>query len=327
MQNPLFTKAGGFFIRLGQVGAADDFTLRNIALSRRYYFVMIKRILYCVPIAMVWLNRWIRAEKERLLLRFFYKGPIRSVKIIVAHFDGYPLYREKEVFTSRISCGIGRLFDRMLQFRAGVPYEVILVVNLHNGADRLQKQEYYRQIQKKYTFIEKVILRGNSGFDYGGYNDGFRYLKESGFCGDVVFMNSSVRGPYCHAWLLSYQYLLYSAKNIGLCGISMNSHATHLPLEKQSFAPHVQGFFLYTTMGIAREVYGDSLPGADTPMGDKERNITEGELGFSSKMLEKGFGIRCKLFRDFIYYQGGTWDIPEGDHRYNELYQQFANKL
>jgi hypothetical protein len=284
-------------------------------------------LLYAVPIAAAWSGRWLKSKWDVLYFACRHARAPQGVKIVLAHFDGYPLYREKQIFNGVIKCGIGRLFDNMVRYRAGVPLEVILVVNLGRDAEYGERTEFYRSLQLKYSFITKIVLRDNSGCDCGGYNAGFLYLKECGYRGDVVFMNSSARGPSNHYWLLKYQHMFSRRDDIGLCGISMNSHTTHLPLDRWTFRPHVQGFFLYTNMEIAMLVYGDALPGALTAEGLKREAISDGELMFSQMMLDRGYGICSKLFESFVYYKGRPWSIPQGDTRFTMRYYQFANKL
>lgn len=42
---------------------------------------------------------------------YFYKRKNGTLKIILNHFDGYSLYREKNIGSNIIKCGIGNLFE------------------------------------------------------------------------------------------------------------------------------------------------------------------------------------------------------------------------
>lgn len=244
------------------------------------------------------------------------------MKIIVADFGNYPLYREKNICGNIIRCGIGNLFENMERFKAGVPYDVILVINLANNTE--ENKEVCNSLQEKYPFIKKVIFRDNSGFDFGAYDAGYQYLKSIDHKGDVLFINSSVRGPSHDYWLVKYLYLFYR-ENLGLCGISLNSHTTHM-LEPV-FKPHVQSFFMLTSMKVLKKVFSESLPGCNLVTDDHLRIITEGEIEFSQRILEHGYGICGELFSDFIFYKNNEWKVPFGDPRFGGAYMQCANQI
>lgn len=269
-------------------------------------------------------KRWLKTKNDMLFFKYFYKRKKREVKIILCDFSCSPLYRKKIIYESCIiDCGIGNLFDNMMKHVAGVDFEVILIINCKDS-DSKEEQSKYQLLQNIYPFIKKIILRENIGFDFGAYNEGYQYLKPIDYKGDIVFMNSSASGPYNDYWLLRYSYLFHRRKDIGLCGISLNSHTTHL--KYKVFEPHVQSFFLYTSMEVLTSVFPDSIPGADVVL-SKEDIISYGEIELSQRVINNGYGICSKLFENFIYYKGNKWKIPTGDLRYKKIYNQFANKI
>jgi hypothetical protein len=270
-----------------------------------------------------WVKGRFKTKRDVTFFRFkyFYRKEKNKVKIILVDFTGYPLFREKEIFESVIKCGIGNLFENMNKFYAGVPLDVTLVINSEKG----EKPDIYNSLQKKYNFIENIIFSDNTGFDFGAYNKGYQYLRSINYQGDVLFMNSSARGPFNDYWLLKYSYLFHKRKNIGLCGISLNSHATHM--QTKVFLPHVQSFFMYTNMEILTKIFKNSFPASDIASYNKLDIISKGEIAFSQAILNSGYGICSKLFENFVYYNDSKWEIPEGDTRYNRIYNQFANKI
>lgn len=234
------------------------------------------------------------------------KAPQR-VKIILNDFSDFPLFRQKHIYQDVIQCGIGNLLRNMMQFDAGMSFEVILIINEKTKRDR----EKYTVLKTRYPFIGKIIFRDNIGFDFGAYNRGYQYLKEIGYDDYVVFMNSSARGPYKDYWLLNYSSLFSTRENIGLCGASLNSHTTHL--NETRFNPHVQSFFMFTSMQILRNVFVDHLPAAYLVAASKMERITKGEIEFSNKILLKNYGICSILHKRFIYYRDCDWKISYGD--------------
>jgi len=270
-------------------------------------------------------RKWLEEKKYKILFEIAHKNRNERVMVILNDFADYPLFREKILFGNVVKCGIGNLFENMTKYRAGMEYDIILIINFSDDQEPKGKQDLYISLQNKYPFIKKVIFRDNAGFDFGSYNMGYRYLLDIGYEGDVLFMNSSVRGPHNDYWLLKYSYLFNRNRNIGLCGISLNSHATHL--RKSEFKPHVQSFFMYTNMKILKKIFDGILPGADITSGDHSDVISAGEIGFSQRFIDNGYGICSALFNDFVYYKGSRWMIPFGDTRFNDIYHQFANKI
>jgi hypothetical protein len=249
------------------------------------------------------------------------KGGARPVKIVLADWAGYPLFRQRTLWTHRIECGSGRILENMERYQAGVPFDVILVIN---GKDPFNPASAYQALSKRHAFIEKVLFRDNTGFDIGAYNHGFQLLKNSQYQGDVLFMNSTLEGPSHDGWLLKYQKLFDQHEHTGLCGISMNSHNTNA--DRWVFMPHVQSFFLYTTMQVLQHVFADALCGAEV-VDNRQTLIAEGEIGISQNILRAGYGIACLAFEDFFYTENGSWDVPEGDLRTKAEFREFANRI
>lgn len=270
-------------------------------------------------------KKWLEGKKYKILLGITCKNRNDRVVLIINDFADYPLFREKILFRNVVKCGIGNLFENMTKYRAGLEYDIILIINFSNDRETKRKQDLYLSLQEKYPFIKKVIFRDNTGFDFGSYNMGYRYLIDIDYEGDVLFMNSSVRGPHNDYWLLKYSYLFNRKRNIGLCGISLNSHTTHV--EKSEFKPHVQSFFMYTNMKILKRIFDGILPGADITTGAHSDVVSAGEIGFSQRFIDNGYGICSALFRNFVYYKGSRWVIPFGDTRFNDIYHPFANKI
>lgn len=296
---------------------------KNIIFGRVSVFTyrFVKFIIAALDCKIFIFLKYLLNKKDMIYFRFFYKQDERKAKLIVNDFALYPIYIKKNIGNMVIDCGLGHLFDNMLKYKAGVSFSVILVINF-NSKD-IERENFYLSLCKKYYFIEKIIFRDNIGLTYGAYNEGYNYLKSINYAGDVIFINSTASGPFNDFWLLKYKNLFYGRKNIGLCGISLNSHTTHL--EQKIFMPTVEGFFMYTNMKILTKLFPKALPGSD--LLDKKEIISKGEIEFGQIILRGGYGIRSKLFENFIYFSNKPWTIPYGDIRYTKKYSSFANKI
>lgn len=274
-----------------------------------------------------------------------------AVHIILVDWVGYPLYRRRWMGRQKFRCGLGRLFDNFSKYEPGLRVTMSLIINtevqykpslpekwiskippLHflifGVRDWIrerrisQRMNRYVQFKDEHEFVKEILYRDNLGRDIGAYDFGLQRLAEVGYEGDVVFMNSNVRGPVADGWLLRYRELFHSNESLGLVGISMNSHGLH-GLE---FLPHVQSFFMYSSMDYLTKVYPHGFPGIRADI-HKDDLITEGEIGISTLMLDCGFGIACIAYPEFIFSKGDDWKIPTGDLRVIKEYQPQVNRL
>jgi hypothetical protein len=259
------------------------------------------------------------------------------MKIVLVEWAAYPLERDKLVGAQVVRCGLGRTLEAFKRWPAGLPLEVIVIINradpppaaqglLGKAWGKLQhklgmseaqriarRMQTYAQLRQRYAFIKAVHVRDNQGQDVGAYDYGYQLLQAQGYEGDVLFMNSSVAGPHEENWLRKYRDQFQRHENVGLCGISLNSHDTSRSAEP--FAPHVQSFFLYTNMHVLKHALGPRLFQLDTT--DKEEVIAHGEIGISARVLDAGYRITSSNFPDFAYRRGDSWSIPYGDLRFS----------
>lgn len=267
------------------------------------------------------------------------------VKIILVEWAEYPLYRNKVVDSHVVRCGLGRMLDGLRRHDPGLPIDVTVIINGASEESSLLPSEppsgepdtdglraqlrwlmrkqrelkltrrlsTYAGLAEKYPFVEAVHFRDNQGQDFGAYDFGYQLLQQQGHTGDVLFMNSSVAGPYEHGWLLKYRDQFHRHPNVGLCGIGLNSHDTSDG--EGPFAPHVQSYFLYTNMKVLDHALGPRL--FDTDARDKLDVIRHGEIGVSERVLDAGYSITSPAFPDFAYRRGDAWSIPWGDWRFS----------
>lgn len=269
------------------------------------------------------------------------------MKIVLVEWAAYPLARNKIVGKQRVRCGLGRTLQNMARWPAGVPFEVLLIINraepetdrkgwLSGARARLEqllrrdearkverRMNTYARLPQRYPFVRHVHFRDNHGQDFGAYDLGYRLLQREGYEGDVLFMNSSVAGPHRPMWLAKYREQFRRHPNVGLCGISLNSHDT--TKDDGRFAPHVQSYFLYTNMQILKRAVGARLFEVDAK--DKLDVIEHGEIGISARVLDAGYGITSSSFPEFAYHKGEPWAIPYGDPRYEGRPTVPANRM
>ena len=230
--------------------------------------------------------------------------------------------------------GAGPILANLARYSAGIPFFVILVLNelqpsppagstTETRADGKKKQ-WWRSFATQFEFVKDIQFRPNVDFDIGAYEYGLQILRRGNFEGDVLFMNSSLRGPSANKWLARYHALFHERNDIGLCGVTLNTLRVHDDLPDR---PHVQSFFLYTSMRVLRAVFPDRLyQGA---LSSRQEAIDHGEIAISQAVLRHGYAIRCAAFPDFMYRLGDAWQIPLvfGWRSVPELADKYANTI
>jgi hypothetical protein len=236
------------------------------------------------------------------------------MKVVLVEWAGYPLKRDKVIGTRIVKCGLGRILTAIKRYDAGLPIQILIVINCLQPSDDCidTDMRLYHQLTKRYPFVESLYFRNNKGLDIGAYDFAYNILLRDGYEGEILFMNSSVSGPIKNNWLLKYIHQFQTHDGLGLCGITLNSHNTSR--SPSCFAPHVQSFFILSRMGILKHALGSTLMPNQNTM-DKREVIEHGEIAISTSVLNSGYAINALMFPNFAYRRGDLWQLPLGDIR------------
>ena len=221
-----------------------------------------------------------------------------SIKIILVDWSKNALQSERNMgfnwfFNKQ---GLINLLQNMKAKKA-YPIEIILVIN-----DASLEHEY-DYLTHSFEFIDQIIYRkSNTGLDWGAYNEAYQRLKLENFEGTIILMNSACLGPTHDDWLDVYLNLLNEDKNTGAVGASYNGFAGS---KSSEFLPHLQSYFLLTSMKILQSVFPNELPYKETEM--KRDIIYDGEIEFSTQILTSGYSIKSPM-NQFNYKYGDHWD-------------------
>lgn len=276
------------------------------------------------------LSELLRRTVARKRRRVRTKGCSDTVAVVLIDWGRYPIVRSKTFLPDRppIQCGLLPILQGMASHPAGVRFFVLLVVN-----EPLELR-VYEDLAASFPFVKTLLRRDNVGMGHGAYAAGYEYLRQEGYVGEVAFMNTSCVGPNSAGWLLKYQELFRSRPDIGLCGVTLNSHDTD---RTQQFMPHVQSYFVYTNTDIMDFVVASEgvFPGANivTGVGDV---VVGGEIRLSQAVLDAGYAITCAhpAFRKYCFRKSRwpilddlAWPCPRYDVRFQLEFEGSRNVI
>lgn len=198
----------------------------------------------------------------------------------------------------------------------------------------VEEIDYYIVINGNYTVeIPKkdniqIIERENIGFDFDAYSHAINnYIKKE--YAYYIFLNTSVKGPYCENKDKWYMYFLELFKNVDtkLVGTTINIYTDKEyqsynleEIYKRKIFPHVQSMFF-----VMDNEYFNYLKKNNFFIELKLTNIHQviayKEFGLSQLALNKNWNINCILekFRD-IDYRTITRNINENKFGISDPY-------
>ena len=173
-----------------------------------------------------------------------------------------------------------------------------------------------RDIEYVRSRCDNLISVSNVGLDFSGYASFFDRIKDlpNSY---VILSNSSVNAIQTD-FIDSYIEYMDANDDVGMLGISCCSKC-YQTLIRNNFNPHLQSFFLLTTISVLREVVETNdgkFPGIG--ISNKRLLIREGEIKLSQKVLALGYNLAVVTKDGPIKFNGvkNDWPMPLGDYRY-----------
>lgn len=237
------------------------------------------------------------ASKERM--------PIynRQVKVCVHEWGGYSFSRVKKIKHGvAFSCGLGKQIKRFSDVNK---FDLAITMSdkfLWKGENQIQGVN--------------IIEVDNKGMDFSGYEAFYRSIENQENC-YVILTNSSVNNIN-YEFISGYLDYMNSNLDVGALGISYCTKMFQT-LIRPNFYPHIQSFFIMTTLQVLRDVV--SLNNGEFPgkgIDNKLLLIRKGEIRFSQLVTKAGYhlavvnplsGVPFK-FTDYCH-----WVWPKGDIR------------
>lgn len=269
----------------------------------KFYFIL------CIEL-ILWPFLWLKDRTKRLCCdpkHSRHRKPIESMMIIVGvhEWGGYSLERHKTIKAgATFKCGLKYQLDRFSN-----KDNVELVVTLSDS-------EKYADLSYVEERVRSVIAVDNRGMDFSGFSAIYDRYKDSPNR-YILLTNSSVNASQ-DVFLDGYIDYMNSNPDVGLLGVSYCTKMIQT-LVRDNFTPHIQSFFLLTTIDVLHEVVkhnGGKFPGCG--IDHKLLLIRKGEIRFSQLIQKLGYRIAVVNPQNGIPYKFECyqkWKLPKGDVR------------
>lgn len=234
-----------------------------------------------------------------------------TVYVEVHEWVGYPISRMKQLKNGRIfQCGLEYQLGRFNMAKRYSKYKVDLTVTVSDIDNYPYDMKYLK------GNCDRVLSVPNIGLDFSGYASFFQLVKDKPNS-YVILSNSSINSSIDN-FLDGYIEYLEENPDVGMLGVSYCTKM-YQTLIRNNFTPHLQSFFLLTTVEVLKELVhlnGDKFPGIDIT--NKQLLIRNGEIKLSQLIMNLGYKlavVRPDNGEPFKFTNKKAWNILKGDVR------------
>ncbi|MDR3694921.1 hypothetical protein [Mucilaginibacter sp.] len=288
------------------------------------FILLLAGELVLLPILYVkeFLKRYIAIPAGRVKIR----KPVQNNEVLIGIHDwaGYNLKRKKVVNDIQFDCGLSYQLDRVANYKGARKLNLSLTIS---GYDEGKHGLKYRGLN--FTPVSNI------GMDFQGYGHTILNNIGSKNC-YLLLMNSSVEAKQVD-FLDDYIDFLEQNPLVGLLGISYSSKMFQTVI-RNNFTPHIQSFFMITTLDVMSEVVAHNdgkFPGQN--INHKRLLIRFGEVKLSRIISKLGYQIavvtedntpfifpRTKSWFKTAYSQ---WTLPLGEYRFQVKHPNRINSI
>ena len=229
----------------------------------------------------------------------------QKVYVCIHEWGGYPQVRQKHINSTICDweCGLKYQLERFENRQ-----DVVLTVTMSDA-------HRSNDIAEITTRCDHFIAVPNRGMDFSGYGAFYQSIRGLKNC-YVLLTNSSVNSLQSD-FLDSYIDYMERNTDVGMLGVSCCSKC-YQTLVQNNFTPHLQSFFLLTTLDVLTEVValnGGQFPGAG--ICNKQLLIRRGEIRISQLVLQLGYKLAVVTEFGVAKFDNNpkNWTLPYGDFR------------
>lgn len=275
-----------------------------------FYLIVLSELLF-IPLFCFFESLISLLSSKELKLKKKFRKPIveNKLHVVVHEWGGYELIRSKSIKNGvTFECGLEFQLNRFSNYKGNLDIDFTITIsdfNMHSGINRIRKK------------CDNIIEVSNEGMDFSGYSTFYEKIK-SNKNAYVILSNSSVNSSQDN---FIDNYINYMQKNpdVGILGVSYCTKIVQ-SFVKNNFTPHLQSFFLLTTIDVLNEIVksnNNKFPGAG--VSHKLLLIRNGEIKISQIAMKLGYNISVVLPTGDVYKFGKNNFFDNGFRRWNTI--------
>lgn len=256
------------------------------------------------------------------------RAPVSSKKIFINihEWGGYGLKRKKTIKNGKeFTCGLEFQLLRFGNVSIDIEKEVILTVsdiNLLKNRSAIVNE------------VDTIKSVSNYGMDFSGYSEFYNDVKGSQNA-YIILTNTSVNSIQTE-FLKDYISYMEANIDVGILGVSYCSKVIQSVI-KNNFNPHLQSFFLLTTISVLDEIVaenGNKFPGEGIVY--KRLLVKKGEIAMSMLAQKVGYNLAVTLEDGNVFKFGKNscsdngykrWKLNYSDVRLTCLNPNIINEI
>ena len=235
----------------------------------------------------------------------------KNVYIGIHEWAGYSPSRIKKLKNGKIfQCGLLYQLQRFSMEKNVSKYHLTITVTISDS------EKYNYDINWVKRNSDQVMLVSNIGQDFSGYSAFYNSIKD--YPNSYIILTNSSVNNLMDPFLDKYLTYMENNPDVGLLRVSYSTKMFQT-LIRRNFTPHIQSFFILTTISVLREIVmknGGEFPGAR--IGNKHLLIRNGEIRLSQLALSLGYNlavVRPDIGIPFKFVSKNEWSMPKGDIR------------
>lgn len=275
-----------------------------------FFIVFLELIFFPFLYLLEWVKNRISSKKPLLIKKNRSRVIAKKIYINIHEWGGYPDVRKKRIKDkNEFTCGLKAQIERF-----------------KNSKDTIEKHVYLTvsdvSLLKNRVCIEKdvdVLLSvSNLGMDFSGYSEFYKTIK--GNKNAYILLSNTSVNVIQSDFLDDYIAYMEANLDVGMMGISYCSKIMQT-LVRNNFNPHLQSFFLLTTIDVLDEIIAENnneFPGKGIVY--KRLLIKKGEVLISKLVQKIGYNLAVTLEDGSVFKFGKNNFFDNGFNRWKLNY-------
>lgn len=249
------------------------------------------------------------------------------IDVLIHEWGGYNLTRTKKHKSGKdFHCGLKPWIESLNHYQGKYKLDITLSIS------EIEKFKYIKEVT---PLVTNILSVSNDGYDFSGYSSFLEKIKDD--TNKYIILSNSSVNVNCSDFIDSFIDYMNRNPDVAIIGASYCTKC-YQSLIRNNFKPHLQSFFLLTTIDVMKEIIQKNnqlFPGKSIT--HKLLLIKKGEIRISETALKLGYSLAIVLENGsvFKYKKKNMFDncysqwtcLKKGDMRFNVKYPNKINSI